>query len=104
MNTTSLLIAQIGFVLLTIVYFLLLLRQLFTGVDSTQWAELRKTRFKRFWIIGLCAWMAFVTAWSMSGVMSDFSIFPFNFVPVIAIPLIVILVLTFNRSMTEVLN
>jgi hypothetical protein len=103
MNTTFYTAAG-GFLLLTLIYFGLLLRALFRGADQANWPDEKKKQFKRNSILGLIAWAAAVTAWSGSGIMSDFTIFPFNFMPVLIVPLVVILVTTFSGKMTDVLS
>jgi hypothetical protein len=103
MNSTLYLIAETGFVVLTIIYFALFIRELNRGVELTEWDPKRKIAFKRNWIIGLLVWGIFVSVWSGTGVMRDFTRFPFNFFPVIVVPLIAILFVTFSRSMTQVL-
>jgi hypothetical protein len=103
MNTTLFWLAQAGFLFLTLVYFSMLLSVIFKGCNDTSWAETKKKNFKRNWIGGLLLWGVLVSVWSLSGMMSDFTKFPFNFLPVIAIPLVSILLITFSSSMTEVL-
>jgi hypothetical protein len=103
MNTTHYLAAA-GFMLVTIVYFVILLNVLFRGASSAPWSDDTKHKFKRNWIAGILIWAAFVTTWSASGKMSDFSVFPLNFAPILAIPIIAVFVLTFSRSMTTVLQ
>jgi len=103
-NSLLLLIAQSGFILLTIVYLVWFSRELFDGVSQATWNPERKKIFKRYWIAGLIIWAAFVTTWSASGIMANFSNFPFNFLPVIAIPLIIVLILTFSPAMRDVLS
>jgi hypothetical protein len=104
MKTNALLSAQAGFIVLTAIYFVLLLKNVFQGVSNTGWEPRRKQNFKRNWVIVLLLWAIFVSAWSASGMMRDFSLFPFNFLPVIAIPLITSLVITFSAPMGEVLD
>jgi hypothetical protein len=104
MNTTLFWLAQAGFLVLTLVYFSILLSVIFKGCNATSWDESRKRNFKRKWVGGLVLWALFVSVWSFSGIMSDFTKFPFNFLPVIAIPLIAIVAITFSSSMTEVLQ
>ncbi|HYC85790.1 MAG TPA: hypothetical protein VEB86_11230 [Chryseosolibacter sp.] len=96
-------LTQAGFVLLTIVYFFLFTQEVFSGADATAWSPGRKQRFKRKWILGLVAWAIFVSVWSGTGIMGNFDNFPFNFLPVIAVPLVVAIVLTRSRSFGEIL-
>lgn len=103
--TTSLYFAtQAGFVVLTIVYLVLFMLQIRKGVRGTTWDEVRKTKFINRIITALVLWALFVSAWSVSGKMSDFSIFPLNFMPVILIPLIMAIVFISSSALGEVLR
>ena len=104
MKSSLLLSAQIGFIVLTLVYFHFLLRALKRGIESTNWDSARKSRSSfRLYAIP-AAILLFVTAWSLSGIMADFSKFPFNFMPVLAVPLIAAVVLTFSPAFNEILK
>ena len=98
------LIAQIGFVLLSIIFLSLLILEIRKGVQLTGWDERKKRRFTVLLVIALLAWAAFVSAWSLSGRMADFSIFPFNLMPVILIPLIVAVIFISSKGLGEVLR
>jgi hypothetical protein len=103
MKSPLLLTAQIGFVLLTIVYFYFFLKELVSGINRTTWTAEKKQKFKqRVFLIPILLTIL-VSAWSLSGIMSDFSKFPFNLMPVLAVPLITAVVITFNSSFNEVL-
>jgi hypothetical protein len=104
MNSTLLLFAQIGFFLLTAIYLALFLREIKKGIQNTSWDQLRKKRFLNLTLGSLLIWMVFVTVWSLSGIMADFSRFPFNFFPVIGPALITPVVLLFSKSWKEVLR
>lgn len=103
MTNTILFIAKAGFVILTVLYWLLLLRQLWKGIDATLWDATRKQRVKLMIAGSLVFWILFVSAWSASGMMSDFSNFPFNFLPILAIPLITALLATFSETFKDIL-
>src|SRR5689334_22264605 len=94
---------QASFILLTIGSFALLFIEIKKAVNTTEWSSSRKTRFKSFFLGGLILWTLFVSIWSVSGRMSDFSIFPFNMAPVLAVPFIVILAFTFSKAGREIL-
>lgn len=99
-----LLLSQIGFVLLTAVFFGLLIREFKNGISKTSWDANRKKKFLNNIVISLVLWAIAVSVWSYSGMMSDFSKFPFNFLPVIAIPMIALTVFTLSKSAGEVLR
>jgi hypothetical protein len=93
-----------GFILLTLIYFTLLLRELNKGLLLSSLAPERKKRLQRATLGALIFWGIFVTVWSVSGIMADFSKFPLNFMPVIAVPLITTIALLFSRSLGEIVR
>jgi hypothetical protein len=104
MKTPILLAAQAGFVVLTVIYFYFLLKELRTGVDFTTWNPARKKKFKTGLIVVSIVLAIMISAWSLSGVMGDFSLFPLNFMPVLALPLLLATWIIFSKSFTEVLE
>ncbi|MGC1243108.1 MAG: hypothetical protein WA874_16075 [Chryseosolibacter sp.] len=104
MDTPLYFAAQSGFTLLTVVYLSLFLWEIRKGVFLTSWADTRKRTLMRRLIAAVVLWAAFVITWSLSGRMADFSIFPFNFMPVIVIPLIALILLSFSKDMGTVLQ
>jgi hypothetical protein len=105
MESNLLLIAQTGFILLTVLFSYLLILELWKGIQRTAWSALRKTRVINLISGSLILWHLIVAGWAASGTMSDFSIFPLNFIPIVAIPLVVILAITFfSKSLKEILN
>jgi hypothetical protein len=103
MNSNLLLVAQAGFVLLTVIFFWLLMKELKAGIEKTSWEPARKKKYFNRILISIIIWMILVSVWSGSGIMADFTLFPLNFAPVIVIPLISILLWTFSRNLGEVL-
>jgi hypothetical protein len=99
-----LLSTQAGFLILTVAFAFLLFRQLKGGIEKTTWSLEKKKSIESKIIIGFLLWMALVSTWSASGKMSDFSFFPFNFTPVLLIPLITIVSLLFSNGLGEVLE
>ena len=96
-----LLIIQLGFLALTIIFLVLLLKTLKNGIDKTSWENSRKQKIysRLIWISA--AWIALVSVWSFSGLMINFEIFPLNFLPILAIPLITITWLSFFSVSTK---
>lgn len=104
MKTPLYFIAQIGFVILTLVYITLFIREIQNGLNLTSWEKARKkTLLKRIIILPIL-WGILLSAWSISGKMSDFSIFPFNFIPVILIPLITAVIFISFSGLSEILK
>lgn len=105
MDSNLLLIAQLGFAVLTLIFIALLVRLLKRGIDRTAWDDSHKKKVYRTIIVILFVWITFVSVWSLSGIMSDFGKFPFNFFPVVAIPLIsMILLISFSKTLAEILK
>lgn len=104
MKSINLFIAQAGFLLLTLVFFSILIREVFRGIGKTAWSAERKSASKRNIIIALAIWAVFLSAWSGSGMMANFSLFPLNLLPILVIPLITALILTFSNPVAEILQ
>jgi hypothetical protein len=105
MNTTLITFSEIGFVFLTVVYISLLVLALKKGLTVISWEPSKKSKFLRQIILCLIIWLVFVAAWSVSGIMASFDIFPLNFMPVIIVPLVtMILWVSFSQNLREVLH
>lgn len=104
MNTTLLLSAKTGFAILTVICAWLLLRLLKSGIDKSPWTDQTKTRIHTGILISLVLWLVAVSAWSISGIMPDFSIFPLNMMPVLMIPMIAIVISLFTKSLGTLLE
>jgi len=99
-----LLLSQIGFVLLTVVYFGLLVREFKNGISKTTWENDRKKKFFNNIVVSLLLWAVFASVWSYSGMMSDFTMFPFNFLPVLLVPLVTSIVFSLSKSVGDILQ
>lgn len=97
-------IVQIGFVLLTLVYLFFFISTFRKGLTATSWEPARRKRFGSRMIILPIIWGLLISIWSVSGRMSDFSIFPLNFMPVILIPVIVAVIWISSSQVTEILQ
>lgn len=104
MNTPLYHITQIGFGLLTLVCVIFFLREFFRALPLTGWTPGQKKNFVTKMILSLILWVAFLAAWSLSGKMTDFSIFPMNILPVIAIPAIMAFFFIPAKSTGEILK
>jgi hypothetical protein len=105
MKTNIFLLAQIGFVILTIVFVYWLLKVLRSGIEKTSWSATSKNRVFTLIVGTLLVWFLFVSVWSVSGMMGKFELFPFNFAPVVVIPVVTILLLAFfSKGLGQVLE
>ncbi|HTH55518.1 MAG TPA: hypothetical protein VL728_05690 [Cyclobacteriaceae bacterium] len=96
-------IAAIGFPAITAIFYGLGLVELKKALRRTSFDEGRRKRIFGRVIVALSGWAVFVSIWSLSGRMSNFSIFPLNMAPVLFIPLIVALIATFSSAGKEIL-
>ena len=104
MDTPRYTIVQAGFVLLTLLFISLLVFEFRKAIRLTGWDQKQTSKFLNQIIGTLLIWGAFVSAWSLSGRMADFSMFPLNFLPVLAIPILVALALIPSKKFGEVLR
>ncbi|HEY3405652.1 MAG TPA: hypothetical protein VGK59_19850 [Ohtaekwangia sp.] len=94
---------QLGFALLTVLFFGWLLYELQKGLRLTNFTEQRKKKIMRGTIISLLIWMIITGVLSYSGFLSDFSMFPPRLGIVLIIPLIVIVWVTRTETVREIL-
>lgn len=105
MTTTLFPLTKAGFAIVTIVYFILLVREIQRALKVSAIDESRKKRFINLIIFSLIGWAAFVAVWSLSGMLSNFSLFPLNMGPILAIPLLISIGFTFfSKTFSEVLS
>ncbi|HEY0654753.1 MAG TPA: hypothetical protein VGD65_16565 [Chryseosolibacter sp.] len=104
MNANIFLLAQIGFVALTIVFLYWLLQVLRSGIARTAWKPIAKQRVFNLLTGTILVWLLFVSIWSASGMMGKFENFPFNFAPVLIVPVLGILLLVlFSKGLSDIL-
>lgn len=96
-------IAAIGFPLITAVFYRLGLAELKKALQRSSFDESRRTRIFNRVLLTLIAWAVFTSAWSLSGMMQDFSKFPLNLVPVMVVPLIGMIIVTFSSTAKKIL-
>lgn len=96
-------ITQSGFIILTVVFYYLLLQEIKTALPSTSLPPDRQKRFLNRIIIAVALWAAAVTALSLLGVFGNFDIFPLNVGPFLLIPLLTIIIFTFSKTTREML-
>jgi hypothetical protein len=102
MDSLVYLLTQIGFGLVTVISFYLLVIEIKKGLAKSSVGINRQKKIISRTILGLSAWFLFVSIWSISGIMGNFNLFPFNVMPVIVIPLITTLIVTFSKTFKEI--
>lgn len=95
--------AQVGFFLLTIIFYYLIYREFRLALPKTSMLPEKQKRFSRNFLIGFFSWLAFVYIWSRFGIFENFEWFPFNAIPVILLPLTIILIFTLSSTVKEIL-
>ncbi|MBK5278735.1 MAG: hypothetical protein JJE09_07720 [Bacteroidia bacterium] len=103
MDSPMYILTQIGFGLITVVFIYLFLAELKKGLAKSTIEISKQDKIFNRSLLGILLWTVFISAWSMTGMMGNFSIFPFNVLPVIAIPLITILVIIFSKTFGEII-
>jgi hypothetical protein len=102
--TSLYLTTALGFVLLTALFFGLLLRHLRTALAQTGWTEEKQKLIQSRTIIVIILWAVACAVASLTGFSQRFEIFPFNLAPILLIPLVGILIVTFSGKMKHLLS
>jgi hypothetical protein len=97
-------IAQAGFLVLTLVFLWLLIREFQKAAVLAKWENGKRRAFITQMVVTLLVWALFVSGWSLSGKMADFSLFPFNLLPVLVIPAIVGIIFISSKKTGELLK
>jgi hypothetical protein len=95
--------AQIGFFLLTVIFYFMLYREFRLALPKTSLSAEQQKKFIRNFLIAFFGWFVLIYIWSRFGIFRNFELFPFNAAPVIVLPLIMILFFTFSKSVKEIL-
>ena len=104
METSYYLITQIGFVLITLIFYGLTLRELKKGLAATAFSEARKTKVFTITIIVLMTWMVVISTLSIRGFFLDFGGFPPKIGMVLIAPLVLIPVFTLSQTAKEIVT
>jgi hypothetical protein len=95
--------AQIGFFLLTGIFYFMLYREFRLALPKTSLSAEQQKKFIRNFQIAFFGWFVFIYIWSRFGIFRNFDLFPVNTAPVIVIPLVTILIFSFSKSVKEIL-
>jgi len=96
-------ITQIGFAILTFGFYGLLLRELKTALPKTSFTAQKQKQIFTKALFGLIVWMLITSILSISDFIKDFSTFPPRQFIMLIVPLIVIVWLTFSKTVKEIL-
>ncbi len=92
------LIAQIGFILLTLISYYFLIKVLQTALKKSSFPDDKKKKVLVITVLALTGWTTFISILSSVGFFSDFSSFPPRLGIVLIVPLITILLVTFSKT------
>lgn len=105
MNTNmDLTLTGLGFVLVTITFYGLLIRQLYRALTLSGWEESKQKRIRRGAVIALSAWALVLATLSLTGVTRNFDIFPANAAPVLLVPLVSVLLVVLSGKTAHLLK
>ena len=104
MDTTKLLIVQIGFAVLSFACAGVVLWGLGRALRKAQVPEERVRRTQLMVGGGIALWMAITAALSISGVFADFSSFPPKVAIALMVPLVALTILTFSKRTATLLD
>src|SRR5258706_12565608 len=103
MDSSPRILIQAGFIGLTVIFFGLLVNEFKKALTKSALDDQQKRKIFTRLLVGLLFWATCVSAWSLSGKMSDFSMFPLNFLPILIVPLITIVVITYSKVFREII-
>lgn len=96
-------VAAIGFPVITIIFYGFGLAELRKALQRSSFDQGKRTRIFNRVLLALIGWALFTSAWSLSGMMQNFTRFPLNVAPVMLLPLLVMLIVTFSKTTKEIL-
>lgn len=97
-------LSQSGFVILTIVFYGLLLRLLKKALQASTLPHDRQKKIFNGSLTGIVLWIAISSALSLSGVLSDFDSFPPKMFIVLIIPLVTIIWIITRKTTAEIVR
>jgi len=97
-------ITAFGFVLLTALFYGLVLRHLRASLAKIGWTEEKRKNIRTGAFIAIMIWSILVAVVALTGLAGKFEWFPFNIAPFLFIPLAGILWITFSAGTKEILK
>ena len=94
----------IGFVLLTALFYGLVLRHLRAALIKTGWTDEKQKKIRTAAFMTIMIWSILVAAVALTGLAGRFELFPLNIAPMLFIPLAGILWITCSASTKEILK
>lgn len=94
----------LGFVLLTALFFGLVLRYLRSALEQSGMPEEKQKLLQSRALISIILWAVAVSIGSFTGFTQRFELFPLNLAPVLLVPLVTILFITFSETTRQLLK
>jgi hypothetical protein len=102
--TTSYLLTGLGFVLVTVIYFGLMLRLLSRALVLSGWDSSRQQRIRRNATTIVVGWALLLIGLGASGFAGNFEIFPVNAAPILIVPFITIAIVVLSPATAHLLT
>jgi hypothetical protein len=103
-NSSVFLLAATGFILLTVLFYTLLLRELKIALPKTNFRPEEQKRIINGAWLSLIGWFVIVSVLSLSGILVDFSKLPPRIFIILIIPLVTIVTITFSKKLKTILE
>ena len=103
MNSTYLLTTGLGFVFLTALSFGILLRHLARVLSNSDYSTSQQKRIKTAAMLAIIGWAFVLAIISWSGFSQKFHLFPLNIAPILIVPLVTIVWVTFSNTTKQLL-
>jgi hypothetical protein len=105
MSATLFTFSQIGFIVVTVIFFGLILHQMKQALSKSDFDVTKQKRIIRQVAIALLAWTCLLSGLSISGFISNFNTIPPRFVIIVFIPLATLVwALLVSRTTRQILN
>ena len=104
MESTLLSLTGAGFLLLTVIFYSLVYRELRAGIAMTLWSDDRKRTVTRRYLVSVIGWIVFLLAVSATGFFTNFETFPPRLAIVLFVPLVVIILVVRSAAAKELLQ
>ena len=101
---TNLTLTGVAFVLVTIVFYSLVVRTFSRALALSGWDSIKQQRIRTGTILAFAGWALVLAILSLTGVAGNFEIFPANAGPVLVIPLVSILIVVFSGKVRHLLQ
>jgi len=104
MKTSLLLLAQVGFIALTLICYAIVLYELKSALTLTSFASDKQKKIWRSVFVSILFWLIVISVLALTGFIQDFSAMPPRLIIVLIIPLPVTIWIAFSKAGKEILN